>query len=156
MPTRNYVFKILSQEYDDRFRFDKLLQYKIFDVQNNEEPLQLLAKFGVIYMKNLSSNMHAALKTMNFSSLDDILSTQEVYLVLQSFTFNFSRKIRTNIFLLCSSNILTHYFIVSFSTRHYARRFFLNSSVKDNINEQIPCSAEWLPSEVFQQIPHLL
>lgn len=150
------IFKIFFQECDRNYPVAKLFQYQHWDrdSQNNQAilaPLQMLARSPQFFVKNLNRYHYTDQKTFNFAlyGRNVPLRTKGLILVLLSRTLNISDRIDTNysyIYILCSFNIVTHYFIVLFSDEESATNFY--TSVKSHLDPQIRCPTDWLTSEI--------
>lgn len=142
----------LLQECGRSFRFEKLLQYQIHEPHSGVERLLLLRRSGAIYFKNPGSESDAHPTTINFAKYQGRYPSENVNLVLQSKAFNISQAEGMHMYVVCSVNILTHYFILHFLNLRTASNFFVNSSVEDSLNPDIDCPTDWLTSDVLQQV----
>lgn len=156
MDSRKYkhiLFEIFLQNYNKEFTVDKLFQYKIYDLQRNEEPLQLMAESVVFYSKVFRAELDARPTSFNFAMHGADSYIQNVYLVLESGSFNISKKkvgLNSSIYVFCSRNVVTHRFILFFSNENTSQRIYRR--VANHLDNQIFCTTDWLRPEILQKI----
>lgn len=133
---------------------------RIIEPENDLDRLLLLAKFPQFYAKQLNAQWFRDQITINFSvhGRNAPLQTKGIFLVLQSGTFNISEIIGTAddscMFILCSSNILTHRFIVLFSDLESAHNFY--TTVEPHLEVQLHCPTDWLTRELSNKVTSTL
>lgn len=130
-----------------------MFQYQTYETENNEQPLKLLARQILFYPKHLDANRFPYPKSFNFAGRGFIAASHDVHLVLLAKTFNVSEKIGKNKFVLCSANVPTHIFILRFSKAIAAMYFY--TFVENDLNHQIPCSADWITEDLINDINRL-
>lgn len=123
---------------------------KLFQYHIAEERVQLLAESAAVYTRNLK--MLARPRTINFAQYRFITPAEDVYLVLQSRKFNFSVEICPRMYILCTSDIKTHRFVVLFPDDKSVSSVFTTSSIAQDLNHDIPCPTDSLPFQVLQQL----
>lgn len=140
----------MIQGYGTRVHIQTLFQYQIYETENNEQPLQLLAHDVILYSKYLNANRFVNPKSFSFVYNDISTESQEIHLVLLSTTFTVSLIPGTNMYVLCSANIPTHRFILRFPQRESARHF--NKFIKNDLNGEIDCEIRWVTFDLLRDI----
>lgn len=120
------------------------------EAEDIAEPLQLLAHHIVFYPKNLNPDWFANPKTFNFTNDSFTVKSQGVHLVLLSKTFNISKEVGVNNYVLCSANVPTHRFIVRFG-RGVSANYFL-TFIKDDLNDDIDCPPNLVTHKMVKKI----
>lgn len=134
-------------------KVEKLFQYQTYRTGYDEKPLKLLSHHVVSYPKNFRARWYANPRSFNFSIYGSRARFQGVQLVILSKTFNISPRIDKNMYVVCSANVSTHLFILLFTDASTADDFY--SSVENDVDDRIPCSKDWVTSDLIQDMNSL-